>query len=165
MINSSKAEINIEMFFMKKIFYGKFFIYIWLGVLCMISCFFCYQALQNIFSYLSLDSNAKTKKISWFKKENWLGRWFLVAEYCYEVNGKFFLGKYEKKRGQYLNESRANEAIERKKGKQKKIFYSYSSPQISALEKIFPYNVTIRAAISLFVFLYFLKMMCFFEKK
>jgi len=146
---------------MKKLFDKNIFWIIWLGSLCIISCFFSFFALRDIYTYLSLDSRTQTQKISWFQEESWLGRWTLIGDYIYQVNGIEYHQKCPKKSEQYLNEKRAEKAIEEKKGKQEIIWYSQNSPHISALEKIFPVNLTVRASISIFIFLYFLGMKLF----
>ena len=146
---------------MKKLFDKNIFWIIWLGSLCIISCVFSYFALKDTYKYLSLDSRERTQKIIWFKEENWLGRWSLIADYIYQVNGVEYHQKCKKKSEQYLNEKRAEKAIEQVKGEQEIIWYSQNSPQISALEKIFPINLTVRASISFFIFLYFLGMKLF----
>ena len=146
---------------MKKLIDKNFFWLFWLGSLCIVSCVFSFYALKALYIHFSLDNQTMTKEISWIKKENWLGRWRIIADYSYEVDSKTFHQKSSLQGSQFLNEKCAEKAIEEKRQRQEKIWYSRESPNISSLEKKFPYNLVVRATISVLIFLYFLGMKLF----
>lgn len=140
---------------MKKRFISLFlislslFVFIWTSLFVVIS----------LKKYFYLNKRTMATVFSWNivqKKEKFI----ICADYFYKVGNKKFGGKtYFKNR--YLNYFSAFDTLNKLSKKDWYAFYASKNNESSNLEKIFPLKNIIYAAISFFIFVYFI----FFQKK
>ena len=123
------------------------------GFIVLIGIFlgFSFYAIRDIYVVSHLDRKAICQNITWHKKENWLGKWYLCAEYTFANQKKYYIQKTPL----YINEQIANQAaVEKQKGISY-VYYSAKKAGISSLDKVFPWKRIFQAGVVGSVLCYF----------
>jgi uncharacterized protein DUF3592 len=113
------------------------------------------MACFELWGYFRLKSFAPAQVERWEIKES-SAKYFLEGTYKYEVDGKLYEGRSRLKEPSFLNRLSAEEELKRWEGVRWSVWYNPSAPQVSSLQKLFPYKRVIYAVLSLGLFVYFL---------
>jgi hypothetical protein len=130
--------------------------------LVIIALFFNLKALINIYNFQRLNSFCKVNEVNFYVEEI-KGKYKIAGSYRFESDKKTISGKNFFKES-FLNQFAAQEAI-KNLPKERLVFFDPKHPEISTLEKSFPYKNVIYALIALGVAIYFGFFKFFFFKQ
>lgn len=141
--------------------------YVTLGLVALFSvaaAIYAYDALKKSWFYFQLDGLAKIESPNFFVKELSDEKFAVEGRYGYTVKDKTYQGHSRVGGRFYRNEFAAASAI-KKMQNPLPVYFSKTSPEISSLEKNFPYKEVVYSLILLGVFLYFVALGYTFSKK
>jgi len=110
----------------------------------------------RLYQYYQLDAIASPTKVDWAVKPLSKGRFALVAEYSFLVQGTIYHGKTILKKPLFRNLWAANNSLPRYQSQQWKIWFSANYPHHSTVQKSFPLKECFYAGVLLLLFIYFL---------
>ncbi len=141
---------------MKKIFMTSIswiFVFIIAGSICF---WFSMKAGIHVYKYFKLNSKTTCSIDKWELNEDKSSKYTIIVYYSYEVSNQIFNDKYIFKQKLFLNSFAAKDQINYWKNKKWTVFYNSKNPNISSIEKAFPYKSCIYAIIAMSIFLYFI---------
>lgn len=140
----------------------------WLAVLAvfaLIALWFSATTGYELYWHASMMSKASPKGIQWKVYEKSRDRYALTAVYDFDVRGNIFEGKTSFQQLAFRNQAAAEQAISQYAQKPWTIWYAALSPQHSTIQKAFPLKSCIYTAILWGLFLYFIWLGWYVEKK
>jgi len=123
------------------------------------------NALLDLWRYFRLGAVAVAEVTDWRVQEISSSEFGLEATYNYQVDGKLYSAKVLVKQPVYLNPYSAEKDLQKRKQQSWKTWYDPKSPSFSSLQKLFPLNYCMQAALSLVVFFYFAFVNVFFKRR
>ncbi|HKZ00194.1 MAG TPA: hypothetical protein VJ112_03400 [Rhabdochlamydiaceae bacterium] len=123
------------------------------------------NALIDLWRYFRLGPVVEAEVTGWMVEEISSSKFGLEATYNYQVGGKQYCAKTLFKQPVYLNPYSAEKDLQKWKEKSWRAWYNSKSPAYSSLQKLFPLNSCIQAALSLAVFFYFAFVNVFFNRR
>lgn len=112
-------------------------------------------AAYKFYQYYRLTDKAAIESISWSVKPETDERFRLQGAYEYTVDGKKYHGTTLLQDTPYRNSWAAEQAIKETQPNYKTVWYDYSDPSVSNLEKNFPTKDIVYAAILFAILNYF----------
>ncbi|CDR34262.1 hypothetical protein [Criblamydia sequanensis] len=125
---------------------------------------YAYDALKKSWFYFQLDGQTKIEAPNFFVKEISDEKYAVEGRYGYKIKDKTYQGISRVGGRFYRNEFAASSAI-KKIQTPLPVYFSKNSPEISSLEKNFPYKEVVYSLILLGGFLYFVALGYSFSKK
>jgi len=131
---------------------------LWLLVGCVFV-FFLGKAAWQVKEYIQLDAKTWTSSCFLEVEEKNPSSYAMIATYHFVVEGKEFTSKGEFAKPYFLNRLAATKAVERLHGQSWEVFYRESCPQVSSLQRNFPFLACIHAFLvgAIGVYFFFLK--------
>ena len=114
------------------------------------------------YSFLTHKTSAEVQEFKVIQKKS--SQFALEASYRFTHEGKVFEAKTEFHKPYYLNQYAAQSACNVCKAKLWQVYFCPSKPEISSLQKIFPFQECIQALITSIICLYFFFMKGFLRK-
>ena len=121
----------------------------------LISVFFVVKSIRELYVYFSLDGKVEGRVIHSEIVEKGSSSYALALSFEFWVEGDERSGRVELVKPYFLNIPSAEKAAEELSKKKWDVFYRTSDPNISALQKNFPFKSCIQAILTLGVFIYF----------
>ena len=126
-----------------------------LGGILLVGLAFLFWLACDLKKYLSLKEQAPAKISQWEPEETG-DRWAVRTIYSIQVQGKNWENSTLFASPRPSNEEIALRELQQMAKQEWKAWYSPASPNLSSLERAFPFNLLIRTVIILFVLIYFL---------
>jgi len=120
--------------------------WILLSITALIAVYFSIHLSKELFSYLSLKNQVPAKVSQW-EIENVKENFALKATYSLNVGDRGYVGSYRFPPPYFWNEPAALTALSIKAKEKWLVWYDPSSPDRSALEKIFPVGLLCRVGL------------------
>ena len=111
-------------------------------------------AMVDIWKYVRLDKETEAQNIQWSVLSLSDDQFVPVALYQFTIQGKQYPGETRWQEG-YLNEWSAKEAVARLTQSPPPVWYDGSNPEVSTLEKLFPFKVCLYSGSLWLLTLYF----------
>lgn len=131
---------------------------LWLFLLIIsggIALWFSGTAAIALWKFSRLNVRTSATVLKWEVKDLSSSRFAPQAEYQYEVNGVFYMGKTIFKSFQFLNRYAAENHVKLLELKHWDAWHQASSPALSSLEREFPQQEFLQALLTVGVFAYF----------
>lgn len=112
-------------------------------------------AAMGFWTFSRLDAKGSAKILHWEIQQASASCFVIVADYCYEVKGKSYVGKTFFESPRFLNRFTAENYVKAIESKRWDAWYSKTSPHFSSLEKEFPQKQCLQALLTVGVFAYF----------
>ena len=132
---------------------------IWIGVFvltALIALFFLIKAGEQIWTYVSLDSQSVVTIERWQVIEKRTDSFAIEASYKFSYREKEFSGVTEFSPPYFFNAMAASSAIKKISSQEFFVFFNENHPEKSSLQRIFPFRLCIHAFLTLGVFIYFI---------
>ncbi len=110
----------------------------------------------KLYSHFSLSKKVLASVESWEVVEVSGSKFFVSADYIFDLNSKKVSGRYLFPKPIFPNKSVAERNIQGLKNLEWDVWYRPSNPKISALQHNFPYKAAIHFALAVIVLLYFI---------
>lgn len=120
------------------------------------------SALFPLWNYVRLNALVPAKIENW-EIQKVGSEYALIAFFSYEVKGRIYKNQTTFQKPYYLNRYSAEEAVKNAKQKQWQAWVNSENPQISSLERPFPFLKILYSVMTIGVLLYFLYL--YFDNK
>ena len=108
------------------------------------------------YDYQLLNRSSKAEILCWTPISRSASDYTVMASYKYSDGKENFEGKTAFKKLRFLNQYAASAQIKEFEKESWKVYYNAKLPQISSLQKLFPFKAFIDAILVFGVFLYFI---------
>ncbi len=129
----------------------------WLALLVVAGAVFLWfggLTLFELWGYFRLPAHTKATIERWEIEEQ-SSKFFLVANYFYEIEGEKYTGSCRIKEPKFLNRFAAEDELKQWQRYDWSVWYNPHAPKISSLQKLFPYKHLIYALCSFGLLVYF----------
>lgn len=121
-----------------------------------IALWFCSLAIMGSWNYLRLAGKTTALVDTWEVQEINSSRFQVLAHYSYQVLEKSYQGQTFFKEPSYHNRPSAEADIQKLKDFEWDVWFDPKHPEVSSLQRIFPFKDCIYGLLTLGVFIYFL---------
>jgi len=129
-----------------------------------ITIWFASIAAVGLWKYSRLDSMAIAKVLEWRVNQKSSSQFAIEAKYLFTVDATSYENKIIFTKPYFLNKPSAEYAINELKDKPWTAWYNKKNPNVSSLQKNFPFQACIQAFLTLCVSLYFVFLRGFFSR-
>lgn len=133
--------------------------YVWLGFLgaaALVILAFCLSTAKELTAYFSVGQASHTEILDWRVQERSNSRFYIIARYRYQVDGKEFESSHTFKDHSLRNPWAAKKKITEMEHRTWTAWYSPKRPHLSTLDRHFPLRRVISSLFLVGIYLYFI---------
>jgi hypothetical protein len=125
---------------------------------------FAYHGGRQYYAFARLKERTVAHDATWEILKLSTNRFCLGSNYSYTVQGKVYRGRTIFQKAYYLNEYSAKAALDSSAKQNWMVWYDPRYPEISSLQKLFPFKNLIRGGLASLLLIYFLAVNSWLKK-